>query len=167
VGLGNETWADFRRARRALDVYDGDLLNAMYATPHSWTRFAQESAERAVVQEDQQQWDYRHQVLGQTHLRPWQLFLAVKWLELAYHARPRRLLRLFNHPDPLLRRQLRWTALHTGAVWLGEIVEFLLKTRFTKRPQSLRRWLERWGHEPQAPHVVMPLIKGQLARSSR
>ena len=141
VGLGEETWADFRRARRVLSAYDADLLNVMYATPHSWTRFAEESAGRAVVQEDQRKWDYRHQVLGERRLSPRALFAAVKWLELAHHLHPRRLPRLLWHRDRVLRRQFRWTQLHIGLVWIGEIVEFVLKTKFARRPRALREWL--------------------------
>lgn len=143
VGLGSESWGDFRRALRALLTYDGDLLNVMYATPHAWTAFARESADRAVVQEDQRHWDYRHQVLGEARMKPWQLFAAVKWLELAYHLRPGRLWRMVNDPDPDMRRQLRWTALHTGMVWLGEIAQFLGQVRHARRPAKLGQWLER------------------------
>jgi anaerobic magnesium-protoporphyrin IX monomethyl ester cyclase len=160
VGLGNETWADFRQARRAIDEYDGDLLNAMYATPHSWAQFARESAPRPVVEEDLSRWDYRHQVLGQSRMTPAQLFLAVKLLELMHHTRPRRLIRLFFHPDPFLRHQFRWTALHIGAVWFGEIVEWLLRKR-ARSPRPLRQWLDDFGYgekpEPHAEHAFVPL----------
>jgi anaerobic magnesium-protoporphyrin IX monomethyl ester cyclase len=74
VGFGDETWADLRRAGRMLAAYDGDYLNAMYVTPHSWTQFAREQTVRPVVQEELGRWDYRHQVLAQRRLRPWQLF---------------------------------------------------------------------------------------------
>jgi len=125
VGLGDETWAGLRRASKALALYDGDYLNAMYAMPHSWTQFAHEQAGRAWVQPDQRLWDYRHQVLEEHHLRPWQLFAAVKWLELRFHLRWRRLRRLLLATDPIQRREAWWTAWHTGLVWLMEIVEFL------------------------------------------
>jgi anaerobic magnesium-protoporphyrin IX monomethyl ester cyclase len=137
VGFGDETWADLRKAGRALAMYDGDYLNAMYATPHSWTPFATESAARGVVQPDQRRWDYRNQVLEQRSLRPWQLFLAVKWLELRFHLRPRRLRRLLLDADPARRREAWWTTWHTGMVWLMEIVDFVLRTRFAGRPQPL------------------------------
>jgi anaerobic magnesium-protoporphyrin IX monomethyl ester cyclase len=138
VGFGDETWTDLRRAGRALAMYDGDYLNAMYATPHSWTAFARESAERAVVQEDLRRWDYRNQVLAQQHLRPWQLFLGVKWLELRFHLRPRRLWRLLFDHDRRRRREAWWTHWHTGLVWLTEIVEFAGRTRFARRSRPLR-----------------------------
>jgi anaerobic magnesium-protoporphyrin IX monomethyl ester cyclase len=137
VGLGEDTWADVRRARRALAAYDGDYLNAMYATPHGWTAFAREQADRRVIQTDQRRWDYRHQVLAERHLRPWQLFAAVKWLELAFHLRPRRLARLLLQRDRARRREAWWTAWHTGLVWLAEIVEFAFRVRFARRPRRL------------------------------
>lgn len=138
VGLGDETWADLRRAGHALALYDGDYLNAMYATPHSWTAFADESADRAVIQEDQRRWDYRNQVLAQKHLRPWQLFLAVKILELRFHLRPRRLRRLLFSADAGRRREAWWATWHTGLVWLMEIVDFVRSARFARRPRALR-----------------------------
>jgi anaerobic magnesium-protoporphyrin IX monomethyl ester cyclase len=153
VGLGNETWADFRRARRALHAYDADLLNVMYATPHAWTPFARESAERPVVQEDRRRWDYRHQVLGQSRMSPWGLFLAVKWLELAHHARPSRVRRLLTHQDRTVRRQFRWTSIHIGAVWLGELVEFVCRTRFARLPRALREF------SPEVPASRSPRVE--------
>jgi anaerobic magnesium-protoporphyrin IX monomethyl ester cyclase len=137
VGLGEDTWSDVRRARRALAAYDGDYLNAMYATPHGWTAFAREQADRRVIQTDQRHWDYRHQVLDERHLRPWQLFAAVKWLELAFHLRPRRLARLLLQRDRARRHEAWWTAWHTGLVWLAEIVEFVFRVRFARRPRTL------------------------------
>lgn len=125
VGLGRETSASFRQAWGMLRRYDGDLLNVMYATPHAWTVFARESATRRVVQRDQRRWDYRHQVLEEPAMRPWKLFAAVKLLELAFHLRPGRVWRMLRDSDRFMRRQLRWTALHMGTVWLGEIVEFV------------------------------------------
>ena len=125
VGFEEETWAGFRRALGRLREYDGDWLNAMYATPHRWTPFGREAAPR-VIEGDLGKWDYRHQVLSQRRLSRWQLFAAVKWLELRFHARPRRLWELLRCRDAFRRRQLLWCYLHTGLVWLGEIVEFLM-----------------------------------------
>jgi anaerobic magnesium-protoporphyrin IX monomethyl ester cyclase len=128
VGFEDETWATFRRARAHLTRYDGDWLNAMYVTPHSWTAFGREVRQRPVVEPDQRKWDYRHQVLGQRHLKPWQLFAAVKWLEFRFHVRSRRLWELLWTRDRFRRHQLRWCTLHIGLVWLGEIVEFVAAT---------------------------------------
>jgi anaerobic magnesium-protoporphyrin IX monomethyl ester cyclase len=136
VGLGEETWATFRRARARLAHYDGDWLNAMYVTPHSWTPFGREVQDRKVVEEDQRNWDYRHQVLAQRRLAPWQLFAAVKWLELCFHLSPRRLWSLLTMRDCFRRRQLLWVYLHIGLVWLGEVAEFMqgIVSRRPRRP---------------------------------
>src|SRR5262249_37346408 len=85
VGLGGEDRSSFRTALRQLRLYDGDYLNAMYVTPHAWTPFAREVQGRPIVEPDQARWDYRHQVLAQRTLRPWRLFVEVKWLELRFH----------------------------------------------------------------------------------
>jgi anaerobic magnesium-protoporphyrin IX monomethyl ester cyclase len=151
VGFGDESWADLRRAGRVLARYDGDYLNAMYVTPHSWTAFAREQADRRVVQEDQLHWDYRHQILEQRRLRPWQLFLGVKWLELRFHLRPRRLRRLLLAGDRGRRREAWWTISHTGLVWLMEIVEFVRRVRFTRRPRRLADLAVPQGTKPGIP----------------
>jgi anaerobic magnesium-protoporphyrin IX monomethyl ester cyclase len=126
VGFGGEDRASFRTALRQLRLYDGDYLNAMYVTPHAWTPFGEEVRNRRVVEPDQAKWDYRHQVLAQDHLSPWQLFLAVKWLELRFHLRPGRLRAILREPDRLRRRQHFWVFRHIGLVWLAEVFEFLL-----------------------------------------
>ena len=171
VGLGDETWADFRRARQALATYDGDYLNAMYVTPHTWTRYADEQADRLVVQEDQRRWDYRNQVLAQKHMTPWQLLLAVKWLELSFHLRPKRLWRLFADAQRLRRWQALWTAWHITLVWLAELADFFCRTRFARRPRPLGHWLEAAGRQREmvrlrvaAPAGVTG--KGRFARSA-
>jgi anaerobic magnesium-protoporphyrin IX monomethyl ester cyclase len=140
----------------------------MYATPHTWTAFAREQADRGVVQENQLYWDYRHQVLDQAYLRPWQLFAAVKWWELSFHLRPRRLGRLLLTRDRGRRQQAWWTARHTLMVWLAEIVEFVRRTRFARRPVPLGQW---WPIESQPLHAsanratLLPLYEGGNDRS--
>jgi anaerobic magnesium-protoporphyrin IX monomethyl ester cyclase len=166
VGLGNETWRDLRRAGRALRRYDGDYLNAMYVTPHSWTAFAHEQGDRGVVQENQLYWDYRHQVLDQRYLRPWQLFAAVKWWELSFHLRPRRLGRLLLTRDRSRRRQGWWTARHTLMVWLAEIVEFVRRIRFAHQPLPLSQWLPTESEPPHTPLATRSASSGQQVGSA-
>jgi anaerobic magnesium-protoporphyrin IX monomethyl ester cyclase len=130
VGLADDSWASFHAAAQQLRLYDGDFLNAMYVTPHSWTQFGLEAQNRRLVQQDQQKWDYRHQVLGQKHLNPWQVFLAVKWLELSFHLHPSRLIKMFRLRDRFTRQQLSWSLFHISLVWLAEVCEFVFATRF-------------------------------------
>jgi anaerobic magnesium-protoporphyrin IX monomethyl ester cyclase len=137
VGFAQETRASFRTALRQLHLYDGDYLNAMYVTPHDWTPFAQEARERPVVQLDQRKWDYRHQVFAQEHLRPWEFFWAVKWLELRFHLTPRRLRALLFDRDRPARHQRIWVFRQIALVWLAEVLEFLFHTSFARRPLPL------------------------------
>ncbi len=154
VGFEEETWKDFRTAYEQFSLYDGDYLNVMYVTPHRWTQFAAENCSRKIVQLDQSKWDYRHQIFEQKHLRPWQLLLAVKWLELRYHLRPKRLLRILTEGQPFQRRQLWWNLLHTSLVWCGEILAFLFATTFARKPVSLARV---HGDESDGPKLpVLP-----------
>ena len=137
VGFKEETWGGFRRALAQLKEYDGDWLNAMYATPHRWTSFGREAQPR-VIEGDLRKWDYRHQVLAQRRLSAWQLFAAVKWLEFRFHIRPRRLWELLREQDGFRRRQLIWCYLHTGLVWLGEAAEFLAGLLSARRRPTRR-----------------------------
>jgi anaerobic magnesium-protoporphyrin IX monomethyl ester cyclase len=132
VGFEDETPASLRAARRRLRRYEGDWLNAMYVTPHDWTPFGRQALRGEVVEPDQTRWDYRHQVLGQRHLRPWQLFVWVKGVELWFHLRPRRLGAILGTRDRFRRHQMLWVLLHTGLVWAGEVLEFL-RTALSRR----------------------------------
>ena len=124
VGLEDDSWAGLRAALKQLKHYEGDYLNAMYVTPHSWTEFGRAAAGRRIVEPDQQKWDYRHQVLEQPKLTPWQLFFGVKLLELRFHLRAAKLRALFAS-NRFSRRQVMWGLSHSGLVWLAEIGEFL------------------------------------------
>lgn len=134
VGFDEERWSTFRTSLRQLRLYDGDYLNAMYVTPHAWTAFGGEVMGRRVVQLDQAKWDYRHQILAQKHLRPWQLFLAAKWLELRFHLTPGRLWSMFAGGVRASRGQRRWVFRHISVTWLAEVFEFLLETSFAGEP---------------------------------
>ena len=56
VGFEDDTWLSHWRTLRSLLRYDADFLNAMYVTPHSWTEFADESADRWVIQPNLIKW---------------------------------------------------------------------------------------------------------------
>ncbi len=131
-GLQHDSWKSGLQAFRGLLEYDPDFINAMYATPFDWTDFWVESIGRDVVEQDRSKWDFRHQILGSRNMKPWQLFSMVKTIELAFHLRPRHILRMLFHPDSEIRRQLRWCTRHAGDVWLFEIGEFLKRRRGSK-----------------------------------
>jgi anaerobic magnesium-protoporphyrin IX monomethyl ester cyclase len=152
VGFSENTWKDYWQVLRQLVRYDADLLNAMFATPHSWTPFARQYRDRLVVQKDLGKWDYRHQVLAHQKLSPSTIFLAVKWLELCFHLRPRKWLDWLLS-DTFKRSQIAWCFLHTGKVWLGEIVEFLIRVRIEKLPRPLAAYqpFQRMRARPVSP----------------
>jgi len=125
VGLKEESWHTFRTAIEQLIHYDGAFVNVTHVTPHNWTEFADQIRDRPVVQPDLDKWDYRHQVLAQQNFPPWKLFIAVKWLELRFHARPAKLWAIWKTRDRFRRRQLTWCLFHTGLLWLGEILMWL------------------------------------------
>jgi anaerobic magnesium-protoporphyrin IX monomethyl ester cyclase len=156
VGFGDETWATFRTALRQLCLYDGDYVNAMYVTPHSWTPFSRNARSRLVAQMDQRKWDYRHQVLAQNHLAPWQLFARVKWLEWCFHLRPRRLWAILREPNRDRLRMRMWVYLHIGLVWLAEILEFVLATSFSRTPVTLGELHGNVSALHSPPHLPLP-----------
>jgi anaerobic magnesium-protoporphyrin IX monomethyl ester cyclase len=124
-GLEHDSWKTGFQAFLSLLDYDPDFINAMYATPLDWTEFWKENLDREVVEQDKTKWDFRHQVLGARFLKAWQLFLMVKLIELAFHLRPKHILRMFAHHDQDIRRQMRWCTRHAGDVWLAELREYL------------------------------------------
>jgi anaerobic magnesium-protoporphyrin IX monomethyl ester cyclase len=141
-GLEDESPQTVRRASRGLHRYDGDFVNALYNTPHSWTPLGRAQAGTERIEPDQSKWDYRHQVLAVPGLTPGQLFWRVKLVELAYHVHPRRLWRVFAAPDRGLRRQLRFAYRHISFVYWFEVIEFV-RTRLFDDPQLLPGLSER------------------------
>ena len=137
VGFEEETDRDYWAALRQILLYDPDLINAMYVTPHRWTPFYADSAERRVIQLDLSKWDYRHQVLSTRRMPAWRVFLWVKLTEAIVSLRPRALRRILGHADPSIRRALRWCFWRSGLVWLDEIVDFLFRDRRLRRPAPL------------------------------
>jgi anaerobic magnesium-protoporphyrin IX monomethyl ester cyclase len=123
VGLREETWAGFDAALRQLIRYDSDWVNVMYATPHAWSEFGDAAAPQ--TEPDLSKWDYRHPVVRQGGLKPWQLVLAAKWLELRYHARPSKLWRILTTRDPFYRKELLCALSHTTPIWWAELFESL------------------------------------------
>lgn len=122
-GIEDETPRTLWRGLRGLLRYDGDVVNALFMTPHAWTPLGHALRDAPIVETDLWKWDYRHQVLGVKHLSPIQLFLWVKLIELLYHVHPRRFFRMLTVRDRDLRRQLQWTFWHTIPWFLYEAFE--------------------------------------------
>jgi anaerobic magnesium-protoporphyrin IX monomethyl ester cyclase len=133
-GLEDETPKTIWRALRGLLRYDGDFVNALYLTPHSWTPLARAMEEATIVEPDLWRWDYRHQVVGVKRLTPAQLLLGVKLVELVYHLHPRRLWQILAVSDPRVRRQLRHCVWHVTTVFWFELYEALARRLGRSRP---------------------------------
>jgi anaerobic magnesium-protoporphyrin IX monomethyl ester cyclase len=124
VGFGQDDLKSFYNSLRQLLLYDPDQIQLLYVTPHQWTPFFEEVKEERVLQLDQTKWDYKHQVIDMKNLRPWQVILCVKLIEVIMQARPSALKRLFFHKDARLRAAMRWYT-HIGRkVWFHEWFQF-------------------------------------------
>ena len=107
VGLGEETDRDCLTLLRHLLAYDPDQVMSVYATPHRWTPFHNQSAHRRVIQTDLRLWDCKHQVLETPKVPAWRNFLWIKLTEACLQLRPKSQWRVWLHPDPDLRHAMR------------------------------------------------------------
>jgi anaerobic magnesium-protoporphyrin IX monomethyl ester cyclase len=150
AGFAQETDADYWRTLRQLISYDPDQVQALYATPHSWTPFAVQEGEHRVVQTDMSRWDYKHQVLESANVPNWRVLLWVKFIEAACQLRPKSLRRVLVHPDRLLRAGMRWYSNIGRRVWVYEIWQWLFYDRRTNRGPKLVEFLKR----PWLPNAI-------------
>ena len=156
AGFVEEGDSDYWRTLRQLLDYDPDQVQALYATPHRWTPFADQEADRRVVQTDLGRWDYKHQVLESTRVPNWRVLMWVKGIEAVCQLRPKAIWRLLAHPDPLFRAGMRWYSNIGRRVWIYEIAQWLFRDRRTRRGPKLAAFLAgAWnGREP-----VLRLVK--------
>jgi len=152
AGFVQEKDSDYWRTLRQLLSYDPDQIQALYATPHSWTPFAVQEGNHRVVQTDMSRWDYKHQVLKSANVPNWRVLLWVKSIEAICQLRPRSLFRLFAHPDPLLRAGMRWYSNIGRRVWTFEVWQWLFYDRRTRRGPKLAEFLKApWGSKTILP----------------
>ncbi len=153
AGFAQEKDADYWRTLRQLISYDPDQVQALYATPHSWTPFAVQEGNHRVVQTDMSRWDYKHQVLESANVPNWRVLLWVKSIEAICQLRPRSLFRVLAHPDPLLRAGMRWYSNIGRRVWTYEIWQWLFHDRRTQRGPKLIEYLKRpWQAGASVPN---------------
>lgn len=133
VGFGEETLRSFYNSLQQLLLYDPDQIQLLYVTPHKWTPFFEEVRDKQILQPDQSKWDYKHQVIAMNYLKPWQVILCVKLIEVIMQARPRALKRLFFHKDTRLRDAMRWYTNIGRKVWFYELFRFF----FMDKPQGM------------------------------
>ncbi len=155
AGFVQEKDSDYWRTLRQLLSYDPDQIQALYATPHSWTPFALQEAQHRVVQTDLSRWDYKHQVLESTQVPNWRVLLWVKLIEAVCQLRPRSLWRLLLHPEPLFRAGMRWYSNIGRRVWPYEIAQWLFYDRRTRHGPTLAEFLKgAWTTRPKRPPDV-------------
>lgn len=142
AGFAQEKDSDYWRTLRQLLVYDPDQIQALYATPHSWTPFALQESQHRVVQTDLSRWDYKHQVLESRHVPNWRVLVWVKLIEAICQLRPKSLLRLLAHPDRVFRAGMRWYSSIGRRVWTYEIWQWLFFDRRTRHGPTLAEFLK-------------------------
>jgi anaerobic magnesium-protoporphyrin IX monomethyl ester cyclase len=138
-GLEEESWGTIFDKFKGMLEMDGDILNAMYLTPHFWTAQGRGTDPLTIIQTDLAKWTYRNQVIANPRLKPIELFLGVKLTEALFHLRPRALLRLIVGKDRRYLKIMRRSILAGIRVVFAEIFEFFWKTTFS--PQGSLKYL--------------------------
>jgi anaerobic magnesium-protoporphyrin IX monomethyl ester cyclase len=131
-GFSEQTHRDMWQGLKQIVAYDPDQITALQVTPHRWTPYFRIAADRKVIQTDRTKWDYKHQVLSMDQLKPWQLFMWVKFVEIVAQTRPRALRRLLWNPEPKIRHAIRWYYKMGRRVWFREVWHFIFKDRFLR-----------------------------------
>jgi anaerobic magnesium-protoporphyrin IX monomethyl ester cyclase len=167
AGFVQERDRDYWRTLRQLLAYDPDQIQALYATPHSWTPFAVQEAKHRVVQTDLSRWDYKHQVLESAHVPNWRVLLWVKGIEAVCQLRPRSLFRLLAHPDRLLRAGMRWYSNIGRRVWIHEIWQWLFYDRRTRHGPTVAEFLRSGWQAVRQVRPVRPVGQRGPHRASR
>jgi anaerobic magnesium-protoporphyrin IX monomethyl ester cyclase len=172
AGFVQETDRDYWRTLRQLLSYDPDQIQALYATPHSWTPFAVQEGKHRVIQTDLSRWDYKHQVLESTLVPNWRVALWVKSIEAICQLRPKALLRLLAHRDAKFRAGMRWYSNIGRRVWIFEVWQWLFADRRTSRGPTLATFLRgAWGieqvseKEPNPRGFPAPAVGLSVSRS--
>lgn len=136
VGFGEETTKDFINSLKQLLHYDPDQIQLLYVTPHKWTPYFEEVKDKEIIQLDQRKWDYKHQIM-KTQLKPWQIILYVKTIEVIMQSRPKALMRLFFHRDKKIRKAMSWYTRIGKRVWIFEWMQFLFNDKHTSKSIKL------------------------------
>ncbi|RVD43416.1 magnesium-protoporphyrin IX monomethyl ester anaerobic oxidative cyclase [Mesorhizobium sp. M4B.F.Ca.ET.019.03.1.1] len=156
AGFEDEGFRDLWRGFRQLIAYDPDQIQALYVTPHRWTPFFRIAKDRTVIQSEVRLWDYKHQVLRMTRLKPWMLFFSVKLIELAVQSRPKALARILFHRDPEQRHSMRWYTKMGRRVWFREVWGFLARDRRVTDGPTLAEF---WGAPQDAEEESMVVMR--------
>ncbi|MBY8977023.1 magnesium-protoporphyrin IX monomethyl ester anaerobic oxidative cyclase [Rhodobacteraceae bacterium NNCM2] len=134
IGFDLERDRDYLRILRQLLDYDPDQIMSIFATPHRWTPFFEETKELRVIQTDLRLWDYKHQVTASRHVPAWRAFIWVKLIEMRMQLRPKALWRTFFHPAPEIRHAMQWYTRMGRKVTFREMFQFVFQER--RRPNG-------------------------------
>lgn len=165
AGFVQEKDSDYWRTLRQLLSYDPDQIQALYATPHSWTPFALHEARHRVVQTDLSRWDYKHQVLESTHVPNWRVMLWVKFIEVVCQSRPKALFRILFHPEKRFRQGMHWYSNIGRRVWPYEIWQWLFFDHRTKMGPTLAEFLKGAWQREAAHTEGVKRIKHRVGRA--
>jgi anaerobic magnesium-protoporphyrin IX monomethyl ester cyclase len=154
-GFAEQTHTDMWRGLKQIISYDPDQIQTLQVTPHRWTPYYRIAKDRTVIQTDRTKWDYKHQVLAMKDMKPWQLLIWVKFIEIVAQTRPRALRRFIWHPDRKIHHAIRWYYKMGRRVWLREIWHFVFKDRFLR--DGIR--LTDFNGEPQDDEEVSMEVK--------
>lgn len=155
VGFGDENWGDFYRSLRQLLRYDPDQIQLLYVTPHRWTPYFDEIADRKIMMADQRKWDYKHQVIEISRMRPWQVILCVKTIEVLLQMRPKAIYRWLFNSDRRLRKAMFWYNNIGRRVWIHELYSFFFREKRLKSSVAIREF---WRESDNSHHA--PAKKG-------
>jgi anaerobic magnesium-protoporphyrin IX monomethyl ester cyclase len=142
AGFAQEKDSDYWRTLRQLLEYDPDQIQALYATPHSWTPFALQEAGHRVVQTDLSRWDYKHQVLESAHVPNWRVLFWVKLIETVCQLRPKAFLRMLGHPEPVFCAGMRWYSNIGRRVWCFEVWQWLFFDQRVRQGPTVSEFLK-------------------------
>ncbi|MDR2918659.1 MAG: magnesium-protoporphyrin IX monomethyl ester anaerobic oxidative cyclase [Tannerella sp.] len=140
VGFGEERTKDFYNSLRQLLTYDPDQIQLLYVTPHKWTPYFKDAEDKEIILTDQRKWDYKHQVLAIKHLKPWQVILYVKLIEVIMQTRPKALKRLCFHKEKRIRKAMFWYSNIGKRVWVWELIQFFFVTKLSKDKMKLKEF---------------------------
>lgn len=140
VGFGEETTKDFYNSLKQLLSYDPDQVQLLYVTPHKWTPYFEEIKHKEIIQLDQKKWDYKHQIMATKSLKPWQVILYVKCIEVIMQSRPKAVMRLLFHPEKKIRKAMMWYTKIGKRVWIHEIMQFIWNDKHESKKISLQQF---------------------------
>jgi anaerobic magnesium-protoporphyrin IX monomethyl ester cyclase len=141
VGFGEETGKDFFKSLKHMLKYDPDQIQLLYSTPHKWTPYFEEVKNKPIIQFDQTKWDYKHQVIETANLKPWQVILYVKLIEVIMQARPKAIFRRLFLKEKRQRKAMAWYNKIGKKVWFYELFEFFFKNKGV--PESIKKHFSR------------------------